>query len=120
MVDGNDIKMYSIQNKGKYVAAERLIRMLKHKIYKHMTVVSKNVYFHALDGIVDKYNNTYDRTIKMKHIDIKSGFYAEYSVDSNAKNAKFRKGDHLRIPKYRNIFAKEYAPNWSQERFVIS
>ena len=58
--------MYATRNEGKSVVAERFIRILKNKIYKHMTVVSKNVYFDVLDDIVDKYNNTYYRTIKMK------------------------------------------------------
>ena len=57
-------KMYSTHNEGKSAVAERFIRTLKNKIYKHMTAVSKNVYFDALDDIFDKYNNTYHRTIK--------------------------------------------------------
>ena len=56
----------------------------------------------------------------MKSIDVKSGSYAEYNVDSNAKDPKFKIGDHVRVSKYRNIFAKGYAPNWSEEVFVIS
>ena len=60
------------------------------------------------------------RTIKMKPIDVKFGSYAEYSVDSNAKEAKFEVGDRVRISKYTNLFTKEYAPNWSEEIFVIS
>ena len=69
--------MYSTYNEGKSVAAERFIRKLKKKIYKHMTAVSKNVYFDVLDDIVDKYNNTNHRAIKMRHIDVKSDSYAE-------------------------------------------
>ena len=64
--------MYSTYNEGKSVVAERFIRTLKNKIYKHMTAVSKNVYFDVLDYIVHKYNNTYHNTIKMKSIDVKS------------------------------------------------
>ena len=62
--------MYSTYNKGKPVVAERFIRTLRNKIYKHMTAVSKNGYFDVLDDIVDKYNNTYHKndTIKMKPI----------------------------------------------------
>ena len=56
----------------------------------------------------------------MKPIDVKFGSYAEYSVDSNAKEAKFEVGDRVRISKYTNLFTKEYAPNWSEEIFVIS
>ena len=56
----------------------------------------------------------------MKSIDVKSGNYAEHNVDSNAKDAKFKTGDHVRISKCKNIFAKGYAPNWSEEVFAIS
>ena len=58
--------MYSTNNEGKSVVAERFIRTLKTKIYKYMTSISKNVYTDKLDDIVNEYNNTYDRTIKMK------------------------------------------------------
>ena len=69
-LDGHDIKMYSIHSDGKSVVAERFIRKLKNKIYKHMTPVSKNVCFDVLDDIVDKYNNTYHKTIKMTPVDV--------------------------------------------------
>ena len=111
--------MYSTHNEGKSVVAERFIRILKNKIYKHMAAVSKNVYFDVLNDIVDKYNNTYHNTIKMKSIDVKSNSYAEYNVDSNAKDSRFKIGNHVRISKYKNIFAKGYVPNWSAEVFVI-
>ena len=63
--------MYSIHNEGKSVVAERFIRTLKTKIYKYMTSISKNVYINKLDDIVNEYNNTYHRTIKMEPVDIK-------------------------------------------------
>ena len=63
--------------------------------------------------IVDKYNKTYRRTTKMKPINVRSGSYAEYSIDSNAKDDKYKIDDHVRISKYKNNFAKGYAPNWS-------
>ena len=66
----NNIEMYSTFNQGKSVIAERFIRTLKNKIYKHMTAVSKNVCYDALDDIVNIYNNTVHRTIKMKPIDV--------------------------------------------------
>ena len=68
-----------------------------------------------LDDTVNKYNNTYHRTIKMRHTDVKSNSYAEYNVDSNEKECKFQVGDHVRISKSKNILAKGYAPNWSGE-----
>ena len=66
--------MYSAYNEGKFAVTQIFIRTLKNKIYKHMTTVSKNVYFHVLNDIVDKYNNTYHKTIKMKPIDVKPDF----------------------------------------------
>ena len=73
-----------------------------------------------VDDIVDGYNNTYHRTIKMKPVNVKSGSYAEYSADSNAKDAKFIIANRVRISKHKNIFAEDSAPNWSEEIFVIS
>ena len=63
--------MYSIDNEGKSAVAERFMGTLKTKIYKYMTSISKNVYIDKLDDIVNKYNNTYNRTIKMKPVDVK-------------------------------------------------
>ena len=116
----NNIEMYSTHNEGKSVIAERFIRTLKNEIYKHMTAVSKNAYFNVLNYIVDEYNNTYHRTIKMKPIDVKSDSFAEYNEESNEKDPKFTVGDYVRISKYKNIFAKVYAPNWNEEIFVIN
>ena len=73
-----------------------------------------------LDDIINKYNNTVHRTIKMKPIDVTSDSYAEYDEDFNKKGSKFKVGDHVRISKYKSIFAKRYAPNWSEEVFVVS
>ena len=93
----NNIEMYSTYNEGKSVATERFIRTLKNKIFKHMTAISKNVYFDVLDDIVNKYNNTVHRTLKMKPIDVTSNSYAEYNEDSNEKDPKFKVGDRVRI-----------------------
>ena len=115
-----DISMYLTYNEGKSVVAERFIRTSKNKIYKHMTAISKNVYFDVLDNIVDKYNNTYHKTIKMKPVDVKSDSFAECNGESNEKDPKFKVGDHVRImSKLKNVFAKEYTPNWSEEIFVV-
>ena len=84
-----------------------------------MTAVSKNPYFDVLDDTVNKYNNTVHRTIKMKLIDVTSDSYAEYNEDFNEKDPKFKVGDHVRISKYKNIFAKGHTQNWS-EVFVVS
>ena len=82
--------------------------------------VSKNVYFDVLYDIVNKYNNTVHRTIKMKPIDVTGDSYVEYNEDFNKKDPKFKVGDNVRISKYKNIFAKGYTPNWSEEVFVIN
>ena len=107
--------MYSTHNKGKSVVAERFIRTLKKKIYNHMTAVSQNVYIDKLDDIVNEYNNAYHRTIKMKLIDIKDNTYIDSVKESNDKDFKFQVGDYIRISKYKNIFAKGYTPNCSEE-----
>ena len=101
------------------VAVERFIRTLKNKIYKHMTAISKNVYFDVLNDINDKYNNTYHKAIKIKPIDVKSDSFTEYNEDPNEKDPKLKVSDHVRISKYKNIFAEGYALNWSEEIFFI-
>ena len=98
--------MYSIHNEGKSVVAERFIRNLKTKIYKYMTAISKNVYIDKLDDIVNEYNNTYHRTIKMKPVDVKDNTYIDFEKEVNNKDLKFKVGDHVRICKYKNILAK--------------
>ena len=106
--------MYSTHNEGKSVIAERFIRTLKTKIYKYMTSVSKNEYIDKLDDIVDEYNNTCHRTIKMKPVDVKGNTYIDFEKEVNDKDPKFKVGDHVRISRYKNIFAKGYTPNWSE------
>ena len=111
--------MYSTYTEGKSVVAERFIRTLKNRIFKHMTVIQQNIYFDVLNDIVDKYNNTVHKTIKMKPIEVTDNYYAEYNEDpSNKKDPKFKVGDNVRISKYKNIFAKGYTPNWSEEVFI--
>ena len=111
--------MYSTNNKGKSVFAERFIRTSKNKVYKYMISISKNVYIDKLDDIVKKYNNTYHKTIKMKPADVKDNTYIDFKKEFNDKIPKFEVGDHVRISKYKNIFAKGYIPNWSEEIFII-
>ena len=116
----NNIEMYSTFNEGKSVVAERFIRTLKNKIFKHMTAISKNVYIDVLDDIVNKYNNAVHRIIKIKPINVTNDSYAEYNEDSNKKGPKFKVNDQVRISKYKNIFAKGYFPNWSEEVFIVN
>ena len=84
-----------------------------------MTSVSKNVYIDKFDDIVDQYNNTYHRTIKMKPVDVDGNTYFDFEKKVNDKEPKFKVSDHVRISKYKNIFAKGYTPNWSEEVFVV-
>ena len=118
-LEKNDTEMYSTHNEGKSVVAERFIRTIKNKIYKHVTSTSKNVYIDKLDDIVHKYNNKKHRTIKMKPIDVKDNTYIDFDKEVNDNDPKFKVGDDVRISKYKNIFAKGYTPNWSEEVFLI-
>ena len=115
----NNITMYSTHNEGKSVVAERFTKTLKKKNYKYMTSISKNVYFDVLDDIVKKYNHTYHSSIEIKPIDVKDNNFTKYIEESNKKDPKFKIGDHVRISKYKNIFAKGYTPNWSEEIFIV-
>ena len=73
-----------------------------------------------LYDIVNEYNNTFHRTIKMKLIDVTNDSYAEYNENFNKKDLKFKVSDHVRISKYKNIFAKGCTPNWSEEVFAVN
>ena len=113
----NDIEMYSTQNEGKSVVAERFIRTFKNKIYKYTASLSINVYIDKSDEIV--INNTYNSTIKIKHIDVNSSTHINFNKQNNKESPRFEVGDHVRISIYKNIFAKGFTPNWSEEVFEI-
>ena len=111
--------MYSTNNKGKSVIAERFIKTLKNKIYNYMTAISKNAYIDKLDNIVKEYNNKYHTSIKMKLVDVKDNTYIDFKKEINNKDPKFKVGDYVGISKYKNIFARGYMLNWSEQTFVI-
>ena len=112
----NDIIMYSTYNESKSVVAERFIRTLKSKLYKHMTAIGKNVYY----DVVNKCNNTKHSTIKMKPIDVRDNNNKRVYIDEhNEKRSRFKVGDTVRISKFKNIFAKGYTPNVSKEIFIV-
>ena len=116
----NDKIMYSTYNEGKPVVAERFIRTLKSKLYKHMTAIGKNVYYDVSDDVVNKYNNTKHSTIKMKPIDVRDNNNKRVYIDEhNEKRSRFKVGDRVRISKFKNIFAKGYTPNWSSDIFIV-
>ena len=116
----DDISLYSMHNEGKSVVAERFIRTLKSKLYKHMTAVLRDVYYDVLDDVVKKYNNKWHSTIKIKPKDVGDDNFTEYVDEPNEKSPKFKVDDRVRISKYKNVFAKGYTPNWSEEVFVVS
>ena len=92
-----DIEMYSIQNEESFIFGERFIRTLNN--YKYMTSVTKNVYIDKLDDIVNKYNNTYHSTIKIKPVDVKSSTYIDFNKENNKEGLRFKVNDHVRISK---------------------
>ena len=121
--------MYSTFNEGKSVVAERFIRTLKNKLYKHMTATGKNVYHDVLDDVVNEHNNTKHNAIKMKPKDVKDDTTKSSAIASNKrvyidehnkKDSRFKVGDRVRISKFKNIFAKGYTPNWSKEIFIVN
>ena len=85
-----------------------------------MASISKNVYIDELDDIAKEYNKTYHKTIKMKPINIKDNTYINFEKEVNNKDPKFKVGDYVRISKYKNIFAKGFMLNWSEEVFISS
>ena len=100
--------MYSTYNEGKSVAAERFIRTLKNKLYKHMTATGKNVYYDVLDDVVNKYNNTKHSTIKMKPIDVGDNNKRVYIDGHNEKDSRFKVGDRVtkEIKNYKRVYYK--------------
>ena len=84
-----------------------------------MTSILTNVYIDELADIANKYNNTYHNTIKIKSFHVKSSTCIDANVKDNDKDSQFNFGNRVRISKYKNIFAKGYVPNWSEQVFVI-
>ena len=111
--------MHSTHNERGSVVAKRIIRPSKNKIYKYMTSLSENVYIDKLDDIVNEYNNTYHRTIKMNPINVKHDTYINTGKEFNDVVPKFKMCDHVRTSKYKNILAKVCTLNWPEEVFLI-
>ena len=108
----NVTEIYSTQNEGKFVVAERFAGVVNNKIYKYKTSISKNGYIEELEEKVDKFNNTSHRTFNMKPIDVKTSTVFDFEVENNDKNVNYKVGDHLRI-------SKESTLKWSEEVSVI-
>ena len=99
--------MYSVHIEGKSVVAERFIRTLKNKIFKHMTSISIHMYIDKLDDeTVNKYNNAYHKTIKMKPVDAELITYFDFDKNNNKEDLKFRVFDHGRISKYKTFLQR--------------
>ena len=118
-LEKNDVEINSTHYEGKPVVAERFIRTIKNKIKKYMTSISKNVHIDKLEDIVHKYSNKKHTTIKMKPTDVKDNTYIDFRKEVNDNVPKFKVGDHVRISKYKSIFAEGYTRNWSEEIFMI-
>ena len=121
--------MHLTYNEGKSVVAERFIRTLKNKLYKHITATGKNVYYDVLDDVVNEYNNTMHNTIKMRPKDVKNDTTKSSAIsrnnrvyidEHNKRSARYTVGDRVRISKFKNIFAKGYTPSWSRAIFIIN
>ena len=113
--------MYSTYNEGKSVVAERFIRTLKNKIFKHMTAISKNVYFDVLDDIVNKYNNTIHRTIKMKPIEVIDDYYAKdpsLKLHSNKKILNLKLVTMLEFQNIKTFLLKDIL-QIGQKKFLL-
>ena len=77
------------------------------------------MYINKLDYIVNKYNDAHHRAIKIQHFDVKSSTYIDNSQEINDKDPKVKIGDIVKTSKYKNIFVKDCAPNWSKEGFGL-
>ena len=106
--------MYSAHNKGKSVVTEKFIRTLENKVYKHMTLISKNAYIDKFNGKIIKYNNTYSTT-KTKPVDVKSSTYIDFDEKNKKEDQKFKAGNHVRILIYKNIFVRGNVLSWSEK-----
>ena len=118
-LDENNIEMYSMHNEEEFFIAEKFSRTFKNKIYKYMASISKNLYIDKIDDVVNKYNNTYVNKIKVKPVDIIVSTYIDPSKQINDKGPKFKIRNIVRISKYKNIFAEDFASNWLEEVFVV-
>ena len=93
-LQNNHIEIYATHNEEKSVVAERFVRTFKNKTCKYMISISKNVYIDKLDKIVNKYNNTYHRIIKMKPVDVNPNMYFNFNDKNNKEDPKFKVSDH--------------------------
>ena len=109
-LDDNDILLYSRYNEAKSVIAEEFIKTWKGKSYIKMAANDNKCYLGYLIKLVDKYKNTYYRSISKKAIDVDYSALTE-KVESSQKTPKFKADDRARITKHKNTFSKGYTEN---------
>lgn len=129
----NDIAFYFLESEMKASIVRRFNRTIKEKMWRYFSKLGNKKYIEILDDLVDSYNNSYHRSIKMhpsqvnksNENDVFENLYGfepklvkDYSV-SDKNQIKFKRGDLVRISKYKNIFDKGYTPNWTREIFTI-
>ena len=113
----NGIKLCSTHRERKSVATERFITTLKNKVDQYMPSISQKLYTDKLVDIINEYNNTYHRTIKMKPIDVKSSTCIDFYKKNNKKDPKFEVGENVRISKYKNIFCQRLSSKFMGQSF---
>ena len=126
LLNKHKIDMYSTFNEGKAVVIERFNRTIKHIMWKYFTANNTRFYLDALDQMVKNYNDKVNSTIKMTpkeaSKDIKRGkvyFNIIRKQNKSRTSIKYKKGDKVRISKYKRHFEKGYTPNWTEEMFTI-
>lgn len=129
----NSIQFYILNSEMKASIVERFNRTLKEKMWRYFTKKGKYIYYDILDDLLYAYNHSYHRSIKMRPIDVAKKnqdlvFFNLYGINlekydyDNTKEIfiKFKKGDLVRISKYKYKFDKGYKPNWTTEIFTIN
>ena len=106
MAGKNAIEVHSAHNERKWAVAERFIRTLKNKIYKYMTSVSSNTYINKLDEIINKYNNSYHGTIKIRPWCKAKHIFIDFNKENNTESSRFNILDHVNISKYKHFLQK--------------
>lgn len=128
LLASRSINLYSTFTTKKAAICERFNRTLKNKMWKKFSYQGSFKWVHILQSLIDEYNSTVHRTIKMKPNDVKYSdehilLNTAYRMNVQPKHSitktKFKLGDFVRISKYKHVFSKGYTPNWTTEIFKI-
>lgn len=128
MLRERNINMYSTFTTKKAAIVERFNRTLKSKMWKQFSYRHSYKWIDILQELVDDYNNTKHRTIKIKPNEVNKEneryllrtIYNSDTIWSQKKRTKFKLGDLVRMSKYKHVFSKGYTPNWTTEIFKIN